>query len=464
MIMDVVLAVLVVVVLTILTAVQASRDSRAIRPLLWLALAEYLGCGAAQYVFGAELDANTYLREGREIARLMDASFGSVILEVVALLLQRPSILDDLVIGAGTNTGSMAAATGLLLFVVRGSPYAAQALVAGLAMQGALGVFSAFRDAHKGSSPQRLFAATVLFPSIAFWTAALHKEAFCLMGMGLFLTAWRAALQLKIRALFFAPLGLLLLVMFRAPTLPPLVLGIVVHFVVDRARRVRGPEATLVAPVYLAVGLAMVALGMVWITRISPNLSLDHLSETVAVQQRAWGGIQGGSSFDVDAPSAETIGSQLAGAPLALVNALLRPQLFDVRNPLLLISALEMTAITWLLLRVFRLHGVRGAFLRIQRSPFLMMCTVVTVVGCTFVGLTTRNFGSMARYRVPFLPFYGTLLAVLTQQCSLVPQTGPRPGNGAPQPKNVRGPIPRLARRESMHASRDRIAEVFGKR
>jgi hypothetical protein len=154
----------------------------------------------------------------------------------------------------------------------------------------------------------------------------------------------------------------------------------------------------------------------------------------------------------------------LAGAPRGLVNALLRPQLFDVKNPLSLISALEMTAITWLLFRAFRLHGVRGGFLRIQRSPFLMMCIVITVVGCTFVGLTTRNFGSMARYRVPFLPFYGALLAVLTQRRSLVVQTGVRLGKGEPQPKNARGPVPGLARRESMHASRGRVAEVFGKR
>jgi hypothetical protein len=41
------------------------------------------------------------------------------------------------------------------------------------------------------------------------------------------------------------------------------------------------------------------------------------------------------------------------------------------------------------------------------------MCTVVTLVGCTGVGLVTLNFGSLARYRVPFLPFYGSLVLVL---------------------------------------------------
>jgi hypothetical protein len=41
------------------------------------------------------------------------------------------------------------------------------------------------------------------------------------------------------------------------------------------------------------------------------------------------------------------------------------------------------------------------------------MCAVITLIGCALVGLVTRNFGSLSRYRVPFLPFYGALVLAL---------------------------------------------------
>lgn len=423
----------VIVFLALLTAARASKYTQAMRPWLWIALAEYILCAAAQLVFARaeSADSNYYRQAGIELARFLDASFGWASRELLSLLLQQPSAFDSAVSGAGSNTGSVSAAAAFLSFFTRGSEYAAQVLVAGLSMLGALGIYEASRDAYPEASPTRLFVATVLFPSVAFWTSALHKEAFCLMGTGLLLAAWRAAYNGKIRALFYAPVAIVLIVMFRAPALPPLLLGLVVHFVVHRIQRTRGAETTLVGPVYLALGLGAMAIGMVLVSRVSPDLALDRLGETVAGQQRAWSRVEGGSMFDLDEPAAQTTGAQLLAAPLALLNALFRPQLFDVTNPLVLVSALEMSTITWMIYRAFRIHGFGGLLIRIQRSPFLLMCTVITLVGCTFVGLTTKNFGSMARYRVPFLPFYGALMAALTLKTADPVEPKPEPSPAA---------------------------------
>lgn len=426
---DLALTFAVVLMLAGITAALTSGQPPAMRRWLWLALAEYLGCAVYQYFHGA--DANGYRQSGMEMARFLDSSFTWAAPELLAVLIHQPSAFDDAVIGAGTNTGSMCAAAGWVLFFVRGSPYAAQALAAGLAMFGAFGMYGAFRDAYPEVPALRLFFATVLFPSVAFWTSALHKEGFCLMGMGLLLAGWRAASNRKVRAIFYVPLGMVIVVMFRAPALPPLLLGMAAHFVVDRIRKTRGAETVIVGPLYFILGLGGVALGMVLVSRVSPDLGLDRLGDTVAGQQKAWSvlaaeGVDGGSAFVIDDPVAQTTGQQLLRAPLSFLTALFRPQIFDVTNALVLVSALEMTTLTWLLLRAFRRHGVRGIVARIQGAPFLLMCTIVTVVGCTFVGLTTRNFGTLARYRVPFLPFYGALLAGLAERTAAAAPKSPR--------------------------------------
>jgi hypothetical protein len=437
--MDVVMTLLVVVVLAVIVAIRSAAYSRSIRRWCWVALAEYLLCCVYQYFNGA--DANGYREVGTELAKLMDADFMWASREVLSILVHQPSAVDEAVFGAGTNTGSMCAAAAWLLFAVRGSPYAAQALVAGLSMFGALAVYDSFRDAYPSAPPLRIFVATVLFPSTAFWTSALHKEAFCLMGIGLVLAGWRAAYKRHVRALLYAPLGFVLIIMFRAPAAPPLLLGLVVYFVMERTQKMRGEAVAVVRPIYVILGLGVIVLGMVLVSRVSPELGLDRISESVAVQQKAWTALAdstgaGGSAFDVDQPVIQSVPAQLSRAPLSLLNALLRPQLFDVTSLVVLVSALEMTAITWLIFSALRRHGLGGTFRRIQQSPFLLMCAVITVVGCTFVGLTTRNFGSMARYRVPFLPFYGALLAGLTERAVgtvSTPRRAPSPGRRSPR-------------------------------
>jgi hypothetical protein len=418
-VIDIAITLVLLMGLAAATGLLANRYPKDMRQLIWLAFVEYIVCATWQYMNGA--DANGYREIGTVLVRGLNSNFKWAAPEMLKMLVHQPSVFDDLAIGAGSNTGSMCAAAAWLLFLCGGSPYAVQGLVAGLAMFGTLAIYNALHDAAPDIAPKRLFGATVLYPSIAFWTAALHKEAFCIMGMGLLLAGWRAAYNKKIRALFYAPLGVVLILMFRAPALPPLIIGLALHFVMERMKKA-GRGSIAVSPVYFGLGLGLLAVGMILTSKVSPELGLDRIADTLAIQQKAWNtlannGTPGGSAFDLDdAAPVHSTQEQLARAPLALLNALFRPQLFDVTNPLVLVSAIEMSAMTWFMYSAFKRHKVGGVVSRIQQSPFLLMCTVITIVGCTFVGLTTFNFGSMARYRVPFLPFYGSMLAGLLER------------------------------------------------
>jgi hypothetical protein len=449
---DILTTMVVVIVLAAVTGIASARFPRAMRPWLWLALAEYLACGVAQLLYAQAVgggDTVYYAKVGSEIARFLDASFGWSSRELLSMLFQQPSAFDALIPSPESNTASMFAISALLIFFFRGSAFAVHFFVTGLSLFGALSIYKAARDAYPEGSPVRMFIATVLFPSVAFWTSALHKESFALAGIGLVLAAWRCVYQKKLRALLYAPLGLTAILLFRAPALPPLILGVVVFVGWDRLQKSSGADVVLVGPVYLVFALGALVLGMTAVSRVSPNLALDKLAETVNTTQLNWGQSGGGSSFGDEGELAQTLGAQLARLPLALVNALLRPQLFDVHNLAALISALEMTTLTYMIYRAIRHHGLGGILVRIQRSPFLLMCAVVTMVGCTMVGLVTLNFGSLARYRVPFLPFYGALVVALSPARTPAPAAPKRlAGNRARESLRERPtrPTPRRSR------------------
>jgi hypothetical protein len=443
---DFAMTLMVVILLAGISAAVATRMPRSVRPLLALGLAEYMLCTAAQFTYTRYVykggDAILYADTGRWMATVLDANFGLAGPEVVALLFQRESMFDPFVYGGGGgNTGSMYAASALLHYALQGSTYAASTLVAGLAFLGGLATFAAFHDAHRSAPPRALFAAVVLFPSTAFWTSALHKEAFGVFGIGLVVLAWRALYQGNAaRLLVCAPLGVITVFLFRAPALAPIFVGFVIFLVLERVQKARGPQAALVGPAYVAVGLLALLLGMVVLTRAAPALALDRLGGTVADQQQKWSLVKATANFGVEEGAPTGLGAQIVRVPLALLNALFRPQLFDVHNVTALVSAVEMTAISVATVRMLVRSGPRNVLRAIQGSPFLAMCAVTTFIGCTFVGLVTLNFGSLARYRVPFLPFYGSLLVGLAYALSARQQragaTAPR--TAAADPRRAR--------------------------
>jgi hypothetical protein len=451
---DVLMPILVVLALAVVTAALSTSYPRAMRPWVWLALAEYLGCAVAQLFYSRIIneggDTLYYSESGAELAKFLDTSFEWSSRELFAMLFHQASAFDVLIQTPESNSGSMSAVSAFLIFFCRGSGIAAHFVVTGMALFGALNIYKAANDAYPECSPVRMFVATVLFPSIAFWTSALHKEAFAIAGIGALLAAWRSAYNKRIRALVYAPVGLTLLLLFRPPALPPLLLGLAVFFAWDRLTKSRGVDLVLLGPVYLIAAAGVLLLGMAAVSRFAPTLALDRLQETVATSQRAWSTVRGGSSFDPEDVLPDSVGGQIARLPLALLNALFRPQLFDVRSIAALISAIEMTTITYLTFRAVRRHGFGAILVRIQQSPFLLMCLVVTLTGCTMVGLVTFNFGTLARYRVPFLPFYGALVIALSQNRATVPGAVPSPAGtqtGRRVPAGPRGTIARRSRR-----------------
>lgn len=443
MFIDVTMSLVVLLVCAAILAALAPTHIRAVRPWLWLALLEHVVASIGQLIYSRVIvhggDTFLYSESGAALAKLLDANFDFVFPELTSLFFQRPSIFDQLVYGGGgTNTGSMHAAVAFLVYILGGSEFAAHAAVSGLAMFGTFSIFKAFHRSSPQASPIRLFIATVMLPSTVFWTSALHKESFAILGIGIVLAGWRATLDRQWgRAVLLVPIGAELIFLFRAPALPPLLLGFVMYFLLDRVRRVRGAEVTVVGPLYFVAGLAILAIGMIAVSKLVPSLGIDKLGETVATKQQGWAANSGASSFtETESALPESFAGNVVRVPVAFVNALFRPQLFDVNNFGALLSALEMTTITIAFVQAVRYIGLGGIYRALQSSPLILMCAVVATIGCTFVGLVTLNFGSLARYRVPFLPFYGAVLVGLVDRADAAKVAAQRRARAALLPAN----------------------------
>ena len=106
-----------------------------------------------------------------------------------------------------------------------------------------------------------------------------------------------------------------------------------------------------------------------------------------------------------------TFGNMISKTPQAINVALFRPYLWEIRNPLMALSALE--SFTIFLFTLYVLIIRRNVFFRMITDPNIIFCLVFCLTFAFAVGISTYNFGTLSRYRIPLLPFYVMALGLM---------------------------------------------------
>ena len=104
-----------------------------------------------------------------------------------------------------------------------------------------------------------------------------------------------------------------------------------------------------------------------------------------------------------------TLTSMFRLAPQAIVVSLFRPYLWEVKNPLMLLSAVESFFLLFLTGYIIIKSNLR-LFAALSNASVLFSL-VFSIVFAFAVGVSTFNFGTLVRYKIPLIPFY--LLALI---------------------------------------------------
>ena len=108
-----------------------------------------------------------------------------------------------------------------------------------------------------------------------------------------------------------------------------------------------------------------------------------------------------------------TLLGMLEKAPAGINVTLFRPYLWEARKPIVMISALEsLLYLIFTIVAIVRNNPIR-VVKRIFADETLQFCLVFTLIFAFAVGLSTSNFGSLVRYKIPCLPFFTAFLIIL---------------------------------------------------
>jgi uncharacterized membrane protein (DUF485 family) len=366
-----------------------------------------------EHVYGSG-DMTEYWHQGVMIAESLRRDFSLILPQVLGLIFQQEETRFPFqVYGIGAPTGTMAGISGLLMYALADSLYAACLLVSLSAVVCKSLLYRALKDRVPAEFHLRVMIAVLLVPSAVFWSSGLLKESvvmgpLCLMVYALLRVRGTLSSLVAQLPVFF--LGALVIGLVKPYVLFPFALAAGVWIY---SRRVASGRTRALPPIYLVGGLALGFTALIGLGELFPTFAIERVAEEAANQQRLGSRIEGGSNYTIGDPERRSLIGQLAFAPLALVTSLFRPFVFEARNLLMAISAIEATVFISLLVLAAYRRGWRQLKALILSSPVLMFSVTFCVVFGVAVGLGSTNLGTLSRYRSPMLPFYGCVLLIL---------------------------------------------------
>ena len=112
------------------------------------------------------------------------------------------------------------------------------------------------------------------------------------------------------------------------------------------------------------------------------------------------------ANFDLGMEYDGTVLNLVKIAPLAISAGLFRPFIWESRKITYILSALESVFLLVLSLIVFFKIGPLKFVKILVQNPLITYCFLFAILFSLFVGISTLNFGSLVRYKIPCLPFY----------------------------------------------------------
>ncbi|MDP2340156.1 MAG: hypothetical protein Q8O67_04295 [Deltaproteobacteria bacterium] len=228
--------------------------------------------------------------------------------------------------------------------------------------------------------------ACFLLPSLVYWPSSVGKEAMVLLGLGLAFHGYAVGGR---GTLLRIGVGLALLASIR----PHIAMMIAVALALaEWVQQGRGWT-----PSRIAQGCALAVVASIVVVAAFRQFDIEGEyggDITAFVEERSARTATGGSAIT-------PIGGPLM-IPAAFVNVLFRPFLWEVRNPVTFLSAVEALLFWWLVFRHRR--GLWRAIRHWRRSRVLRFALPAAIVLVIFYGGFISNLGILARQRVVVLP------------------------------------------------------------
>ncbi|QHL89054.1 hypothetical protein GU926_17120 [Nibribacter ruber] len=281
------------------------------------------------------------------------------------------------------------------------------------------GMWQMYITFHKlyPSLHRRLAISVFFLPSVFFWGSGLLKDSLAIGFLGwafygfykLFIEKkqiFQTGVIVLISIYFLASIKIYILLAF----IPPALLWV---FNENNKRIKNATIRAVTKPFAILLGVAFAYLSATGLTEGDEKYDVEKLGEQSKInsiyltKQVVTGSAYDIGIFDGSLASLATVG------PQAVVVALYRPFIWEVRNPIMLLSAIESSLFIYLTFIFFYKVGFFKSIKFIASKPILSFCLIFSIILAFGVGTNSGNFGTLVRYKIPIMPFYLAALYIM---------------------------------------------------
>jgi hypothetical protein len=302
------------------------------------------------------------------------------------------------------------------------SAYAGTAILfAVLSFIGGWLLFLTFYKIHQHQ--HKWIALSCLFvPSVIFWGSGILKDTVTLAFLGIATFCIYKIFIDKRMSSFYIILAIFsfyTVFSIKKYILISFLIGVIVWLFASYFDRFKSRALRLMLiPVVVAICGLMIYFTINEIVKNDPKYALDKIAETSRITaydiRYGWGARTGDGSGYTLGELDGTFRNMLSLAPQAINVTLFRPYPWEIKNPLMAFSALE--SLLLLVGTIYCTVRFRKRMAANWKSPQVLFCLTFSLIFAFGVGVSTYNFGSLARYKIPLLPFYLVGLSLLSNK------------------------------------------------
>lgn len=259
--------------------------------------------------------------------------------------------------------------------------------------------------------------ATLYIPSTIMWGSGIFKDTICMFSLGwMTYGAFRLLINrdFRFRTVAMTIVSFLLLSTIKLYILIAFIPAIIFWILATYSYKIRSGFVRFLMTTGI---IAICSAGFIYVmqeySEAFGKYSLDKIAKTsyvISSYIQEQSGDQG-SAYDLGEIQPNAV-SMLSKFPAAVNVTLFRPYLWETRKIIQLINALEATILLLVTLKVFFSIGLREVWRTIASDPTIQFCLIFTIIFAFAVGISSGNFGTLSRYRIPCLPFYGMFLVL----------------------------------------------------
>lgn len=254
--------------------------------------------------------------------------------------------------------------------------------------------------------------ALFFIPSTIFWGSGVLKDTLTLSALALATYSIINIFTLKVRikrSILLLVICFYIIYIIKIYILLCFLPAAIIWVILINVKEIRSQVLRLlVAPVIILFSVAISAAGVVWLGNSNSKYSIENVLKTAEITARdnsMWTVRKEGSGYNLGDYDFSPSGVARKFVPAVWVT-LFRPYIWEAKNAVVLIAALESFVMLIFTVYILFRNGLVTFFRLLLSEPILIFCTIFTITFAFAIGISSGNFGSLVRYKIPILPFF----------------------------------------------------------